>query len=400
MISLGLGIRTRWRRWRHGPPIDQDYVEARAVARLLGQPAAPLARSSAGPDGGLKVAIVVPFFRRGSGGHMTICNLIRGLERRGHACSVWIDDSGRRLSPAAAAPDFRAWFGPFAAPVQYGFDAWDGADVTVATGWQTVARVRQLGGSGTRAYLVQDHEPEFFPTSAQRHWAADSYRHGCYPITAGAWLATLMQEEYGLPATAFDLGVDTARYRPRDVPRRSDVVLFYARSSTPRRAVPLALAALAELRERRPNVELWFFGDGRGPAVDFPYRDVGIVHSDELARLYTGYQVAKFTNLRAAARLKAGGTPGPELSIGKLALTANLTATAEFVAKVLGPRVQADTGEWGTWAWATFICGTPGMRIAGGSDETLRNIIGERVLGLPKEPGIDSKSPFKDILKG
>ncbi len=121
---------------------------------------------------------------------------------------------------------------------------------------------------------------------------------------------------------------------------------------------------------------------------------------DELARLYTGYQVAKFTNMRAADKLRAGGLPGPELSIGKLALTANLTATAELVAKVLGPRVQADTGEWGTWAWSTFICGTPGMRIAGGSDETLRNIIGERVLGLPKEPGIDSKSPFKDIAKG
>ncbi len=126
-------------------------------------------------------------------------------------------------------------------------------------------------------------------------------------------------------------------------------------------------------------------------------RDQDPVLRDELARLYTGYQVAKFTNLRASARLKAGGTPGPELSIGKLALTGNLTATAEFVAKVLGPRVQADTGEWGTWAWATFICGTPGMRIAGGSDETLRNIIGERVLGLPKEPGIDSKSAFKAL---
>ncbi|MCU1453982.1 MAG: acyl-CoA dehydrogenase [Acidimicrobiales bacterium] len=123
------------------------------------------------------------------------------------------------------------------------------------------------------------------------------------------------------------------------------------------------------------------------------------VARQELARLYTGYQVAKYTNQRAAAKLKAGGLPGPELSIGKLALTANLTATGDFVARVLGPRLMADTGEWGTYAWSTFICGTPGMRIAGGSDETLRNIIGERVLGLPKEPGIDSKSPFKDIAK-
>ncbi|MEZ5182024.1 MAG: acyl-CoA dehydrogenase family protein [Acidimicrobiales bacterium] len=121
---------------------------------------------------------------------------------------------------------------------------------------------------------------------------------------------------------------------------------------------------------------------------------------DELAKLYTGYQVAKFTNLRAAAKLKAGGLPGPEMSIGKLALTNNLTATAEFVAKVLGPQLIADSGEWGTYAWSTFVTGTPGMRIAGGSDETLRNIVGERVLGLPKEPGIDSKSPFKDIAKG
>lgn len=120
---------------------------------------------------------------------------------------------------------------------------------------------------------------------------------------------------------------------------------------------------------------------------------------DTLMRLYTGYQVAKYTNMRAAATVKAGGTPGPEMSIGKLALTANLTATTELVSMILGPRLIADTGEWGTFAWSTFACGTPGMRIAGGSDETLRNIVGERVLGLPKEPGIDSKSPFKDLPK-
>jgi acyl-CoA dehydrogenase len=123
------------------------------------------------------------------------------------------------------------------------------------------------------------------------------------------------------------------------------------------------------------------------------------VHRDELMDIYTRYQVAKFTNQRALDKIKAGQLPGPEMSISKMALTDNLNRTGAFVAKVLGPRMVADTGEWGTYAWGKFICGTPGMRIAGGSDEVLRNIVGERVLGLPKEPGIDSNSPFKDILK-
>jgi acyl-CoA dehydrogenase len=123
------------------------------------------------------------------------------------------------------------------------------------------------------------------------------------------------------------------------------------------------------------------------------------VHRDELMDIYTRYQVAKFTNQRALDRIKAGQLPGPEMSISKMALTDNLQRTGAFVAKVLGPRMIADTGEWGTFAWSQFVCGTPGMRIAGGSDEVLRNIVGERVLGLPKEPGIDSNSPFKDILK-
>ncbi|MCB1004652.1 MAG: acyl-CoA dehydrogenase, partial [Acidimicrobiales bacterium] len=111
-------------------------------------------------------------------------------------------------------------------------------------------------------------------------------------------------------------------------------------------------------------------------------------------------QVAKFTNQRALDKIKAGQAPGPEMSIAKMALTQNLTQTAEFVARVLGPRLVADTGEWGTYAWGQFVLGTPGMRIAGGTDEVLRNIVGERVLGLPKDAGIDSTTPFKDLKVG
>ena len=117
----------------------------------------------------------------------------------------------------------------------------------------------------------------------------------------------------------------------------------------------------------------------------------------ELLRIYTEQQVLSFTNQRAMDRMKAGALPGPELSIAKLALTESMRKTSAFVSRVLGARLIADTGEWGTYSWSGYVLGMPAMAIAGGSDETLRNIVGERVLGLPKEPGIDSVSAFKDI---
>jgi alkylation response protein AidB-like acyl-CoA dehydrogenase len=123
------------------------------------------------------------------------------------------------------------------------------------------------------------------------------------------------------------------------------------------------------------------------------------VYRQELAKVFSGFQVAKWNNQRAMDKIKAGQPPGPELSGAKLALTANMSAVSRFVEKVLGPRITANTGEWGTYAWSKFILGVPGMRVAGGTDEVLRKIIGEQVLGLPKEPGIDTTSPFKDLLK-
>jgi acyl-CoA dehydrogenase len=121
---------------------------------------------------------------------------------------------------------------------------------------------------------------------------------------------------------------------------------------------------------------------------------------DEIARIHTQFTVAKWNNQRALDKIKAGGLPGPELSTAKLALTNNLTAFSNWVAKVLGPRMVADSGEWGTYAWSQLLLGTPGMRVAGGTDEIMRNIVSERVLGLPKDPGIDSKTPFKDLKVG
>jgi glycosyltransferase involved in cell wall biosynthesis len=276
------------RRRGGGEPLPVRAPEALLeVAREGTVPLAPFA----GSRERLRVAVVVPSFRRGSGGHSTIANLVRGLEARGHACSLWVEDDEGRHGGDDVGELFPSFFGPLAGDVRLGFGEWDGADVAVATGWQTVHRVLRLPGVAGRAYLVQDHEPEFYGTSAEQVWATETYGLGLHCVCASPWLADLVRERYGASASAFDLGVDHDAYRPLPVHRRDDLVLVYGRAVTARRAVPLAVLAMAELKRRRPEVEIALFGEARPVATPFPHRHLGVLAPDDLAHAYNSATV-------------------------------------------------------------------------------------------------------------
>ena len=117
----------------------------------------------------------------------------------------------------------------------------------------------------------------------------------------------------------------------------------------------------------------------------------------DLSELLADMMATGHLNARAFRRMRAGVAPGPEMSVAKLMSAQNLTRAARFVSHVLGPRMIADTGEWGTYAWAELLLATPALRILGGTEEIMKNILAERVLGLPKEPGIDTTSPFRAL---
>jgi glycosyltransferase involved in cell wall biosynthesis len=274
-------------RRRTPPPIRVPLP--RAVLEYSRSGPAPL--SGATPGESLNVAVVVPQFRRGSGGHHTIADLVRGLEARGHEPSIWVEDEEGRHHGEDVDGLWHSFFGRVAKPVRLGFDEWSGADVVMATGWQTVHRALLLEGVAGRAYLVQDHEPEFYGTSAQRVWAEQTYTLGLHPIAASPWLARLLRERYGVEASSFDLGVDHETYKALPTHRRDDLVLFYARAVTPRRAVPLGLLALEELKRRRPKVEVAMFGESRRILVPFKYLDLGVMARDKLAHAYASAAV-------------------------------------------------------------------------------------------------------------
>ena len=110
------------------------------------------------------------------------------------------------------------------------------------------------------------------------------------------------------------------------------------------------------------------------------------VVADALADLFVHFRVARYTRSRAADLARVGRASGGEGPIDKLQLSANYERISSYVSLVLGPRLLADTGAWGTYAWRAFVLGAPGMRIGGGTDEILKNQLAERVLGLPREP--------------
>jgi alkylation response protein AidB-like acyl-CoA dehydrogenase len=117
----------------------------------------------------------------------------------------------------------------------------------------------------------------------------------------------------------------------------------------------------------------------------------------QLAMAYTHERIEMYVNRWLADLVRAGATPGPEGSLGKLLWTNGMTRFSDVVSQILGPALVADTGAWGTYGWGQHVLGAPGYRIAGGSDEIQRNIIGEHVLGLPPEPRVDKDVRWRDI---
>ena len=272
----------------------------------------------------LHVAVVIPPFTAGSGGHTTICRLAGRMEERGHTVTTWLHDPEGRMAskwPTVVRAELMEMPDAPRGPVFKGFAEWFGADVVLATGWDTAYRVVGLPGCRARAYLVQDDEARFFPASAQTLWATrptsstwlrSPSRHGSRTSSrrgpAGGRPSSTSASTTGLPAAG------------RSAPLRP--VIFYARDQTPRRAVPLGMLALAELARRRPRVRFVLFGDDRPVAASFDYDHVGLASASDLARHYAQATVGLCLSLTNHSlvphEMLACGLPCVELAAGSL----------------------------------------------------------------------------------
>jgi alkylation response protein AidB-like acyl-CoA dehydrogenase len=122
----------------------------------------------------------------------------------------------------------------------------------------------------------------------------------------------------------------------------------------------------------------------------------------QLARFYTRLKGLQYTGYRTQTALSRGQTPGPESSIGKLVGAPLRQEMALLALDLEGPAGASCDPAVSPQdaAWQHSLLGAPGLRLAGGTDEILRNIIAERVLGLPPEIRADKGMAFKDVPTG
>jgi alkylation response protein AidB-like acyl-CoA dehydrogenase len=133
-----------------------------------------------------------------------------------------------------------------------------------------------------------------------------------------------------------------------------------------------------------------------GPAIRNP------AVREKLADWYVKTVGLKYTKFRTMTALSRGQTPGPEASITKLVSASKLQEIASYGIDLMGMTGAVMDGEIAPMeAWfQEALLYAPGLRIAGGSDEILRNIIAERVLGMPGDIRPDKDVPFRELKSG
>ncbi|HEV7363923.1 MAG TPA: acyl-CoA dehydrogenase family protein, partial [Solirubrobacteraceae bacterium] len=110
-----------------------------------------------------------------------------------------------------------------------------------------------------------------------------------------------------------------------------------------------------------------------------------------LGAIATELLAVRFTGYRMLTAIQRGQIPGPEAGLSKVTLVAAGIEAGDLIADALGPEALADSD------WSYMISFLPGLKSAGGTEEILRNTVGERVLGLPPEPRLDKGIPFSEL---
>jgi alkylation response protein AidB-like acyl-CoA dehydrogenase len=118
-----------------------------------------------------------------------------------------------------------------------------------------------------------------------------------------------------------------------------------------------------------------------------------------MAETYVAWRLGAVAAARDEQDRAEGRAPGAIGSLRKLQWLHRMQSVSDLTREALGAEIAVDTGAPDSFEWTQQLLGVPGYRIAGGSDQIQKNIIGERLLGLPAEPRTDRDKPWRETRR-
>lgn len=268
-----------------------------AIARNTVQPLSPLTRVF-NPES-LNIHWIIPDFSCGGGGHMSIFRIVRYLESFGHRQTIWIQNPTNSKSEKQAWENIRAWYQPIdRVIVRFLPDEVEGisGDLVIATDMWTTFPAGQMTMMKERFYLVQDYEKVFYTHGTFSYIAEMTYRMGYKAICAGSWLKSICESKYGLWTRSWNLAYDPLYYYQKVASRSAKKakirIAFYARATTPRRAVEIGREALLILHDRGVSFHVDLFGQiNLEVTPPYSHTNHGVLEPEKLGDLYRSVDV-------------------------------------------------------------------------------------------------------------
>jgi hypothetical protein len=294
ILNYGMraGIRDAAARWagKH-LSIPEDVYQDYAWILNEDRPAALQAL----PAEFLRINWLVPSVAANSGGLFNIFRAVQELENWGHRQRIYTVGN-RTIGGKEARQSIQKHYFPIKSEVELFNGAVEDSDVLIATSWMTAYAARSVANTAGKFYLIQDLEYLFYPPGSLAEFAKQTYQWNFYGITAGPWIARVLQDEFGMNCSSFTFSYDRGTYskegsRRFAAPKKR--VLFYARATSARRGFELGVLALYLVSRQMPEVEFVLVGLPRDSVqMPFPALSLGMLPASELAALYRSCDVA------------------------------------------------------------------------------------------------------------
>ncbi len=236
-----------------------------------------------------KIAIVLPYPVKGSGGHRTIIQNANALIHYGYEVDIYVDEDfvSTNEDMKKMIEDF---YGQCLAGVYVGLRLRYDYDLVFATAWTTAETVRNMPVKN-KCYFIQDFEPWFEPMGNSYIKAENSYKYGFNFITIGRWLSNKLSHEYHQPTRYFNFCADTNNYKVLKDVKKEDAICFIYQPEKWRRCAELGLNAIKIVKEKYPNLKIYLFGSNVEGGISFDTTNLHIIPITECCKLYNKCKV-------------------------------------------------------------------------------------------------------------